>query len=567
MTIPNFRVIQELDWNISQSLVCLIGQGDSTKSTILEAIHLCLSPRWSLAFTDADFFNCEITNPIEIVTTVGELPDSMIGQDKFGNYLRGWSFEKGLVDEPEDDTEPVISIALTIDNTLEPKWAVVNDREPEGIAISANDRQKIGATSLGMYVDQQLSWGKHSSLSRLTGTDDEISTVLADASRRAREAVASSTLTELNRSAEIASEIAKVFGVKPRNQYVVGLDAKLSVTGQATLTLHDGQVPARMAGLGSRRLLTLAIQHQSVPEGGIMLIDEIEVGLEPHRLRHLIRKLRPNEESMQQVFLTTHSNVAIEELFAEELNIVHNTNGKIDIRPTSKELQALVRKASEAFLATKIIVCEGATEVGFVRELDQFWQSAEGGENTPFACLGVVPTASTGGGGTEMPQAAILMHELGYYVAFLGDSDVPLDPSEETMAKTGVNVFVWADSTSIEERICLDIPFGGLNSFIAGAVKCATNRGKPANSVYDSIGSEFGLNSGDFDGDVQTLIDRGHSEDTIRRTVGQKAKEKRWYKRISYGERLAKVVIQYLEEMAGTDVDNQLSALREWVNE
>ncbi len=418
-----------------------------------------------------------------------------------------------------------------------------------------------------MYVDHELSWGKYSALSQLTENDSDISAVLADANRCAREAVSSATLSELNKSAETVGEIAKIFGVLPHTKYAVGLDAKLSVTGQATLTLHDGQVPARMAGLGSRRLLTLAIQHQSVPEGGIMLIDEIETGLEPHRLRHLIRKLRPTDDAKYQVFLTTHSNVAVEELYAVELNIVHNNDGKIDIRPVSKDLQATVRKTSEAFLATKIIACEGPTEVGFVRGMDQFWQLEEGGNNNPFACLGVVPITSSKGGGTDMPKTASLLQGLGYFVAFFGDSDVPLDPSEEELAKIGVKVLVWKDAKSIEERICLDLPFEGLDDFIVGAIECVAEKDVLANSVYDSIGSELEMNSGDFQGDVQSLIDKGYSEDKIRSAIGKKAKEKGWYKRISYGEHLAQIVIKHLKNMTDTDIVKKLSALKEWANE
>jgi len=567
LSIRSFRGIRELDWLIGKPLVCLIGQGDSTKSTILEAINLCLSQRWFIPFTDADFYNCDSTNPIEIITSVGELPDSLISEDKFGHYLRGWSIERGLIDEPEDGTEPVLSIALTIDNSLEPLWQIINDREPEGITISANDRKKIGATSISMYVDHQLSWGKHSALSQLTGDEDNISSVLADASRHAREAVSSATLTELNQSAETASELGKAFGVHPHSGFSVGLDAKLSVTGQATLTLHDGEVPVRMAGLGSRRLLSIAIQRHSVPEGGIILIDEIETALEPHRLRHLIRILRPGEQANQQIFMTTHSSIAIQELNADELYIVHNADGKIDIRSTNQELQGLVRKASEAFLARKIIACEGATEVGFVRALDQYWQTEVGGNNIPFACLGVVPTTTTGGGGSEMPQTAVQLQELGYAVAFLGDSDVPLNPTEETMEKTGINVLVWSDSKSIEERICLDLPFEGLDDFISEAVNCAVDRGLAPQNVYDSIGSEFGINSGDFDGTLQALVDLGHSEESIRLAVGRRAKGNKWYKRTSYGERLAKVVIQHLGKMNGTNVEQTLHSLIEWANE
>lgn len=565
--IQNFRGIKELDWDITQSVVCLIGQGDSTKSTILDAINVCLSHSWFLNFSDADFFNCDITNPIKIITTIGGLPDQLIKQEKFGNHIRGWSIENGLVDEPENNTEPVLSIELNIDESLEPKWSVINDRDTDGIFISANDRRKLGVTSLGMYVDHELSWGKQSALSQLTGNDEEISSVLANANRSAREAVASASLTELTRSAEIASEIAKEFGVKPQNQYLPGLDAKLSVSGQSTITLHDDKIPVRMTGLGSRRLLVLAIQQKSVPEGGIMLIDEIESGLEPHRLRHLIRKLRPIDNSSSQVFLTTHSSVAIEELNAEELFIVQNICGKTEIHTISQNLQALIRKTSEAFLANKIIACEGATEVGFIRGLDQYWQTPEGGTFPPFACLGIVPITSTGGGGSEMADSAIQLKKLGYQVTYFGDSDVPIVPPEEELRDSGINVLVWENSKCIEERICLDIPFNGLNDFLNVAVDCVADRGKPANSVYDSIGAEFHLNSGGFKGNVLDLLELGNSEELIREIVGRKANENKWFKRISYGEQLTKIVIKYLEDIENSDLANKIIELNRWANE
>jgi len=567
LTINNFRGIQKLDWDIPQSFVCLVGQGDSTKSTILEAIQLCLSPMWALTFTDSDFYNCDINLPIEIITTVGELPDTMIDREKFGDYTRGWSMVKGLVDEPDDDSERVLSISLLIDRTLEPKWSVINDREPEGVFISANDRRKFGVSSLGTYVDQHLSWGKYSALSKLTGIDDEISSVLADASRSARKAVADASLSELNMSALTVKELGESFGVKPHSDYCVGLDAKLSITGQATLTLHDGQIPARMAGLGSRRLLTLAIQHESVPDGGIMLIDEIEAGLEPHRLRHLIRRLHSSGEQKQQVFLTTHSSVALVELNAEELCIVHNIDGIIEILTTSNALQDVVRKVPEAFLAIKIICCEGATEYGFLREFDRYWQSEGGGKFLPFAYLGVVPVVSTQGGGSDVPRISVELSKLGYKVLYFGDSDAHLSPSTDEMEAVGVTVFVWEGSKSIEERICLDLPFEKLDDFITGAVECALQEDKSSQSVYDSLGSSFGINSGGFKGVIGELIELGFSEDDIRIKLGKNAKDKCWFKRVSYGECLARIVTSNYDDLEGTDLRNKLTSLRESVNE
>jgi hypothetical protein len=45
------------------------------------------------------------------------------------------------------------------------------------------------------------------------------------------------------------------------------------------LTLHDGNIPIRRAGLGTRRLLALALQRDAMSKGGIALIDEVEHGL------------------------------------------------------------------------------------------------------------------------------------------------------------------------------------------------------------------------------------------------------------------------------------------------
>jgi putative ATP-dependent endonuclease of the OLD family len=41
-------------------MICLIGPGDSTKTTILNAIEYALSPKWNLTFTDNDFYQSNV---------------------------------------------------------------------------------------------------------------------------------------------------------------------------------------------------------------------------------------------------------------------------------------------------------------------------------------------------------------------------------------------------------------------------------------------------------------------------------------------------------------------------
>ena len=47
--IANFRGIKQLRWAPSAGVNCLTGPGDSTKTTILDAVDLCLNPSCTLS--------------------------------------------------------------------------------------------------------------------------------------------------------------------------------------------------------------------------------------------------------------------------------------------------------------------------------------------------------------------------------------------------------------------------------------------------------------------------------------------------------------------------------------
>src|SRR5450830_1550909 len=99
--IQNFRSIQTFDWAPSAGINCLIGPGDSGKSTILDAIDLCLGARRSITFTDTDFYLQNVALPIAISVTLGALPDSLKNFDAYGDFLRGFNEKtENIEDEP-----------------------------------------------------------------------------------------------------------------------------------------------------------------------------------------------------------------------------------------------------------------------------------------------------------------------------------------------------------------------------------------------------------------------------------------------------------------------------------
>lgn len=107
IVIKNFRGVKELEWNLpAADIICLIGKGDSSKSTILEAIRYTFHPQWNLAFSDSDFYQCRIADCINIEITIGNLHEDFCALNKYGLHLRGWdATTRKLEDEPDDHLE------------------------------------------------------------------------------------------------------------------------------------------------------------------------------------------------------------------------------------------------------------------------------------------------------------------------------------------------------------------------------------------------------------------------------------------------------------------------------
>jgi AAA15 family ATPase/GTPase len=144
--IRNFRCLKSFAWRPSGGINCLIGPGDVGKSSVLDAIDLCLGVRRSLSFSDADFHGLDVSAPISISVTLGELDDSLKSMEAYGNYLRSFDAATGEIDdEPESGKETVLTLNLSVKNDLEPVWTLVSERS------EAQDRLGIlpGATATG----------------------------------------------------------------------------------------------------------------------------------------------------------------------------------------------------------------------------------------------------------------------------------------------------------------------------------------------------------------------------------------------------------------------------------
>ncbi|MFL5862339.1 MAG: AAA family ATPase, partial [Solirubrobacteraceae bacterium] len=105
LLIRNYRGIKTLDWRLNGNLIFLAGAGDSTKTTILDALTLVLSSRYNVTVTDVDFYQCDTSSAIAVQAVITDLPESLLRDDRQGWNLCGIRTDGQLEHEPLDEAD------------------------------------------------------------------------------------------------------------------------------------------------------------------------------------------------------------------------------------------------------------------------------------------------------------------------------------------------------------------------------------------------------------------------------------------------------------------------------
>lgn len=559
LEIEHFRGIQKgnISFPLDSRVICMIGAGDSTKSTIIKAIEWVFWPSWNLIACDNDFYGCDTSVPIIIRGTFKEIPSKLITEDKFGLYLRKPHvlFEPGVNDEPEDAGDSCLTIQLTIDSTLEPKWEVVCNRK-EARPILHSDRKLLSVANVGNNCAKDMVWGKYSVLQKYADAKG----ALHDAHTAAlREIASHADLHTLDDVGETLISVGQQYGVGFESQ----IKNKMFIqngTFSSSVGLFEGNTPLNQKGTGSQRLLSMGLNIQASAGNALLLIDEVESGLEPYRLRSLLNEFRTTHTTAGQVIMTTHSPIAVAECTIGELLVVQSKGGtthvvqlKSNDPDTDTIMQAQIRKNAEAFLCKRLIVCEGKTEIGFIRALDTYWAKTK---SYRMAFKGI---GTADGGGDTIFTCVNTLRSCGYEVCLLMDADLPKDDEKKAALKEiGIAVFDWDKPNALEEQVFYDVPTDVATKIINIAV---TEHG------MDSVKSRLTSEEIPFevaDDEIRLVA----MTPDAQKKIGEIAKRKKveWYKRIDLGEQLGNAVFDNWEYIGSeTKLKSVVDALSKWV--
>lgn len=569
LEILNFRVVRQLKWSPSPGLNCLIGPGDTGKSTVLDAIDLALGARRSYAFNDADFFQMNVDSPIVIAVTLGELNDELLNIEKYGPFLRAFNVnDKLIVDEPRpgDGFETVLTVKLVVDSDLEPDWRLFSERaEAEGIErrLPWKHRELISPSRLGATSHHHLAWGSRSVLNKLTENTFDVSSVLSQLGRQTRQAFAAQQLPEITTILSQIQTIGENLGVP-----VTGVKACLDVNGvslsNGAISLHNSdETPLRLLGTGSSRLLISGIQ-KAANHSSILLVDEAEFGLEPYRITRFLHELGSKDtDPEKQVFITTHSPHVLRELQAHQLHVIRRlpppppandvataSHHVYDLGSGNDE-QSTLRVCAEAFLSKKVIVCEGKTEIGLMRGVDLFYQDS----GIPTNCSKGISFAD--GGGDSMFARAKVFSSLGYLTVLFKDSDKEQvhKPFTQEVLAAGIKVVEWGNNNSTEDAIFQSCPA----ELIAAILTIAIDR-----KGFDSVDAAIQSASQNR----YRLDDCLHRfEEEHRKILAAAAGKKSWYKDIDPSEQIFRHIVCPSYKEFGPALTNTVYDLLTWARQ
>lgn len=550
ITIRNFRGIHELSHSFDRSdFICLIGRGDGGKSTLLEAISYALSPQWNLSINDTDFHNCNLNIPIEIEVSLSDLPIELLKEDKFGLYIRGLDLnDNSIHDEIGDDHEKIITIKLIIEKDLEPHWLVINERQPPK-PISANDRSRFNVFLVSDYVDRHFSWNKGNPLYALLKQEEseesEDENVILDALREAKGTIDGYPFSQFDKVTEKIKSSASILGVNISNTST-SIDFKDLFIKDGKVSLHGDKVPFRLKGKGTKRLISMAIQTSLAEAGGIILIDEIEQGLEPDRVQHLVSTLKKNNAG--QVFITTHSRDVIVELETDDLLLMRSSPSKLV--EFNSSLQGCLRKNPEAFFARKIILCEGATEIGLCRALNNY-KIIKGHQNAAYSGV-----RFTNGGGSEMLNYLEGFVKSGFEVCLLCDSDEKaVNIKKGKLKESGRKIIDCEADEYLELLIIKNLPLEAVSELL----ELAKTFMKEPGDLWSSVKLKFGAGAPE-----NFTLETDTSQ--LRTAISAAAQKGSWFKSQTKGEALGDLIFKYIDKIEANRLKSNLNELSVWID-
>ncbi len=379
LVLKNYKSFKErtvIEFN--ETLNILVGDNEAGKSTILEAIHLCLSGILDGKYLKHDFhqylFNYDVVEEyltkIKMDKTV-QLPELLI-EVYFQNKDELAEFE-GSLNSDHNSKAQGIRFEIKLDNMYTDLYQDLLQSPDEQRSIPIEyfhiEWQSFARKTVISRIIPIKSVLIDSTASKIkNGSDLYLSKIIKDGLNRSEQIGLAQSYRKLKQSFNEdpnitalntkITESAKISG----KQLSITVDLSSNNSWESQLTTNFNNIPFDQIGKGEQCIVktNLALVHSHEKDKNLILIEEPENHLSHTKLNALIKKIQENRND-KQIIISTHSSFVANKLGLENLILIDNKQTKFFRDLPSDTYQYFQKLAG--YNTLRLILCRKAVLV------------------------------------------------------------------------------------------------------------------------------------------------------------------------------------------------------------
>lgn len=392
LKILNFKAFKRFELDFNERVNIIVGDNEAGKSTILEAIHLCLTGYFHGKLLKNDLTQYIFNKSVEqnflnsLIEDKPELPPTI----EIELFLKGEGLEKLIGDgNSEKTTNTSILYKIDFDTEYQEEYdELIKSKKLKNIPIEyykVTWRSSSRDTITNRSIPLKSALIDSSSSKFSNGSDIYVSRIIRDDLESSEKAAISQAYREMkeifisnNSIKSINTKLSTKSKISDKNIHI-SVDLSSKNAWESTLMTYLDEIPFHYIGKGEQCMIKtkLALSHSNTSNSNVILIEEPENHLSHSKLNEFVSCLA-DELTDKQVIISTHSSFIANKLGLSNLILINNKKStRLD--KLDSETQEFFKKLPgyqtlRLILSKKIILVEGPSDELLVQRayLDKF---------------------------------------------------------------------------------------------------------------------------------------------------------------------------------------------------
>jgi len=380
--IKNYKIFDVFDFTLNKGLNIVVGDNETGKSTILEAINLALTKRLNGKSIEYELtpylFNktCEKVYLDSLRTSHPVAPPEIVIEIYINDNPELASLRGSMNSKKEDCTG--VKLQIVFDEDYKEEYEKLLEKK-DNIKLIPSEYYKIQWYSFAdnaitlRSLPLNLSYIDATTIRLQSGTDYYLQDIIKnelDAKERVGLNIAYRSLKETFSQHPsikgINDKLVERKGAITDKDLSISIDIAQKSNWEANLIPHLDELPFQLVGKGEQSALKIMLAlERKASDSNIILIEEPENHLSFSSMHTLISKIRDKCEE-KQIIITTHSTYVLNKLGLENLVLLYN-NKIASLKNLPADTQNYFKKLSgydtlRLILAKKAILVEGSSD-------------------------------------------------------------------------------------------------------------------------------------------------------------------------------------------------------------